>query len=176
VLPRVVFATSDFQVTTQHGIQGIRAGDALNFLREEGEDYVVETGGLEFRKNKTYFAATYVEPPRPQASPVAGETVAVASPSPEPSLPEEPPLGAAVPSDNPAILSEQKKVGELADSIRHLNDRIRSAQDDLDKLSAKPAEGEKPSPQDLKKASRAILKLKAERDELSGQLTKMGKP
>jgi hypothetical protein len=167
VLPRVVFATSDFQVTTRHGIQGIRAGEALNFVREEEGDYVVQYGALEFRKNRSYFAATYVEPPQPEPTPLAGENTPVASrASAEPALPDEPPLSGTIPSNDQALLAEQKKVGALTDSIRALNDQIRSAQDELDKKSA----------QDGRKTSRSIQKLKARRDELSAQLTEVGKP
>jgi hypothetical protein len=167
VLPRVVFATSDFQVTTRHGIQGIRAGEALNFVREEDGDYVVQYGALEFRKNRSYFAATYVEPPQPEPTPLAGENTPVASrASAEPALPDEPPLSGTIPSNDQALLAEQKKVGALTDSIRALNDQIRSAQDELDKKSA----------QDGRKTSRLIQKLKARRDELSAQLTEVGKP
>jgi hypothetical protein len=181
VLPRVVFATSDFQVTTYHGIQGISAGEAVNFLRQEGEDYVVRYGALEFKKNKSYFAATYVEPARPATTPAAGESgsepVAAADTSAEPALPGEPPLGRGVPAEpNPALLAEQKKLGKLTDSIRALNDEIRAAQSDLDKKSLQVAGGPPPSAQEIKKASRAIQKLKARRDELSAQLTEMGKP
>ena len=167
VLPRVVFATSDFQVTTRHGIQGIRAGEALNFIREEAGDYVVQYGALEFRKNHSYFAATYVEPPQPEPTPVAGENPPAASrAAAEPALPDEPPLSGTIPTDDQALLAEQKKVGALTDSIRTLNDQIRSAQDELDKKSN----------QDARKTSRSIQKLKSQRDELSAQLTEMGKP
>lgn len=167
VLPRVVFATSDFQVTTRHGIQGIRAGEALNFIREEAGDYVVQYGALEFRKNRSYFAATYVEPSQPEPTPVAGENPPVAAgPSAEPALPDEPPLSGPIPSDDQSLLAEQKKVGVLTDSIRELNDQIRSAQNELEKKSS----------QDPRKTYRSLQKLKAQRDVLSSQLTEMGKP
>lgn len=175
VLPRVVFATSDFQVTTQHGIRGIQAGEALNFLREEGGDYVVEYGGQEFQKNQSYFAATYVEPSRPDPTPFAGEPTPAAKPaSPEPLLPDEPPLGGTVPADDPVLIAGEKKVDDLTDSIRALNRQIRSAQDELD--MKRTSGGEKLSPQEIKNAARAIQKLKAKRDQLGGQLTEMGKP
>lgn len=178
VLPRVVFATSDFQVTTRHGIQGIHAGEAVNFLREEGGDYVVESDGLEFKKNKSFFAATYVEPARPEPTPFSRESPPVAqrASSPEPLLPDEPPLSGPVPADDPALIAEEKKLGDLTASIRTLNERIRSAQDELDKKSTRTSGGEAPSAQEIKKDSRAIQKLKDQRDQLSGQLTRMGKP
>jgi|GEM_PF-1705076 len=177
VLPRVVFATSDFQVTTQHGIQGIRAGEALNFIREEEGDYVVQYRALQFRKNKSYFAATYVEPVRAEPTPFAGESAPVATRvSPEPPLPGEPPLSGTVPASDPALVAGQKKVGSLTDSIRALNEQIRSAQDDLDRKSARPSGGDAASVQDTKKIQRTIQRLKEKRDELSGQLTEMGKP
>ena len=175
VLPRVVFATSDFQVTTRHGIQGIRAGEALNFLREENGDYVVESGGREFQKNKSYFAATYVGPSRPRPTPFAGESAPAARrASPESSLPDEPPLSGLVTAEDPASVTGQKKLAALTDAIRGLNDQIRSAQDELDKKSARSSGGE--DPQDIRKPLRAIQKLKEKRDELSGQLTEIGKP
>ena len=175
VLPRVVFATSDFQVTTSHGIQGIRAGEALNFVREEKGDYVVESGGQEFQKNKSYFAATYVGPSRPRPTPFAGASAPAARrASPGSSLPDEPPLSGTVTADDPASLAGQKKLGALTDAIRALNDQIRFAQDELDKKSARSSGGE--DPQDIRKPLRAIQKLKEKRDELSGQLTEIGKP
>ena len=174
ILPRVVFATSDFQVTTNQGIQGIRAGEALNFVREEEGDYVVQLGEVEFKKNKSYFAATYVEPPHPSPSPVAGESAPVAQRIPEEApAPDEPPLSGTVPADDPALMAEAKKVGGLTESIRGLNDQIRSAEEDLDKNSnAAP----KVPTAEIKKASRAIQNLKDKRDELSRQLTEIGKP
>ncbi len=178
VLPRVVFATSDFQVTTSQGIQGIHAGEAVNFLREEGGDFVVESDGLEFQKNKSFFSATYVEPARAEPTPFSGESppVAQSGSSPEPPLPDEPPSGGTVPADDPALIAEGKKVGDLTGSIRALNDRIRSAQDELEIRSTRTSGWEAPTSQEIKKDSRAIQKLKEQRDELSGQLTRMGKP
>ena len=173
VLPRVVFATSDFQVTTDNGIQGIRAGEALDFVREDGGDFVVRHGKLEFRKNQSYFASTYEEPARPEPTPLAGENAPVATME-EPALPDEPPLSGVVPPNDPALVAETKKVGELTESLRKLNEQIRTAQDDLN--SQRPAGAASPAPQETKKAARAIEKLKAQRDVLSGQLTEMGKP
>jgi hypothetical protein len=177
VLPRVVFATSDFQVTTQHGIQGIRAGEAVDFLREEGGDFVVRFRGLEFRKSRSYFAATYVEHARPAPTPVAGENAqASGHASAEPALSGEQRTSGLIPGDDPAQVAGQRKVGELTDSIRGLNDQIRSAQEELDRKSARTSGGDAESAQDIKKAARAIQRLKEKRDELSGQLTEMGKP
>ena len=177
VLPRVVFATSDFQVTTQHGIQGIRAGEAVNFIREEEGDYIVQYRAIQFRKNKSYFAATYVEPARPQPTPLAGESAPVATRvSPEPLLPGEAPLSGTVPANDPALVAGQKKVGSLIDAIRALNEQIRSAQGEVDRNSVRPSGGDAASVQDIKKAQRTIQRLKEKRDELSAQLTEMGKP
>lgn len=176
-LPRVVFATSDFQVTTQHGIQGIRAGEALDFLREEGGDFVVRFRGLEFRKNRSYFAATYVGPARPEPAPFAGENAPAAErASAEPATPADARLSGPIPGDDPAQLAGQKKVGELTDSIRGLNDQIRSSQEELDRASTRASESEKPTAAETAKAARAIQRLKEKRDEISGQLTEMGKP
>ncbi|MFZ4774758.1 MAG: hypothetical protein ACOYM3_05310 [Terrimicrobiaceae bacterium] len=182
VLPRVVFATSDFQVTLNNGIQGIRAGEALNFLREEDGAYVVEYNGMPFAKNKSFFAATYVEPPRPEptALPATEDVIPVAqtaiAASPEPPLPDEPPLSGTIPPGSAEVIPEQKMVGDLTDSIRKLNDQIRAAQEDLERKTTQSAAGGTPSARDLKKAAREIQKLKAVRDELSGQLTEVGKP
>ena len=175
VLPRVVFATSDFQVTTGNGIQGIRAGEALDFVREDGGDFVVRYGKLEFRKNQSYFAATYEQPARPEPTPLAGENAPVATMA-EPALPDEPPLSGVVPASDPALVAETKRVSELTESIRKLNEQIHTAQTDLNLQSGRPAGEASPAPQEIKKAARAIEKLKAQRDALSGQLTEMGKP
>ncbi|MEI6491695.1 MAG: hypothetical protein WCO94_04040 [Verrucomicrobiota bacterium] len=177
VLPRVVFATSDFQVTTEHGIQGIRAGEALNFIREEEGDYIVQYRAIQFKKNKTYFASTYVEPARQDPNPLAGEPTPVATRvSPEPPLPSEPPLSGTVPANDPELVAGQKKVGNLTASIRALNEQIRSAQNELDRKSARSSGGDAESVLNIKKSVRAIQNLKEKRDELSAQLTEMGKP
>ncbi|MEI8313493.1 MAG: hypothetical protein WCH98_22315, partial [Verrucomicrobiota bacterium] len=176
VLPRVLFATSDFQVTTQHGIQGIRAGEAVNFIREDGGDFIVQYRGLEFRKSRSYFAATYVEPARAEPTPFAGENAPVASRAPAAPTPaDEPLLSGPIPGDDPALIAGQKKVGGLTDAIRALNDQIRSAQEELDRESTRTS-GEKLSAAETKKAVRAIQRLKEKRDELSGQLSEIGKP
>jgi hypothetical protein len=175
--PRVVFATSDFQVTTDHGIQGIRAGEAVEFVREESGNFVVRFRGLEFRKNSSYFAETYVEPSRPEPTPFAGENPAAVSQAPAELRPaEEPPLSGTIPGDDPALVAGQKKLADLTDSIRSLNDQIRSAQEELEKKSTQTTGGEKPTAAEIKKATRAIQRLKEKRDELSGQLTEIGKP
>ena len=88
-------------------------------------------------------------------------------------MPEEPPLSGTVPADDPALMAEAKKVGGLTESIRALNDQIRSAEEDLDKNSNTSP---KVPASEIKKASRAIQKLKDKRDELSRQLTEIGKP
>ena len=140
-------------------------------------DYIVEYAGFRFQKNKSYFAATYVEPARPEPTPAAGESAPVAARvSPEAPLPDEPPLSGPIPANDPALVAGQKKVGNLTDSIRVLNDQIRSSQDELDRKSARSSGGDAASAQDIKKSVRAIQRLKEKRDELSGQLTEMGKP
>jgi hypothetical protein len=164
-------------VTTQHGIQGIRAGEAVDFLREEGGDFVVRFRGLEFRKNRSYFAATYVGSARPEPTPFAGENAPAAGhASAEPATPADARLSGPIPGDDPAQLAGQKKVGELTDSIRGLNDQIRSSQEELDRASTRASESEKPTAAETAKAARAIQRLKEKRDEISGQLTEMGKP
>lgn len=175
--PRVLFVTSDFQLTTEHGIQGVRAGEAVDFVREEGGDFVVRYRGQEFRRNSSYFAETYVEPPRPGPTPFAGENPAVANQAPvEPQPADAPALSGPIPGEEPSLAAGQKKLAELTDTIRTLNNQIRSAQEDLDRKSAGTSGGEAPSSAEVKKASRAIQRLKEKRDEFSGQLTEMGKP
>jgi outer membrane murein-binding lipoprotein Lpp len=177
----VVFATSDFQVTTDHGIQGISAGEAVNFIRQSGGDYVVEYAGFEFKKNKSYFASTYVKPAVAQATPAPEPSAPEQSVPPnealgDPPLPGEPPLGSGTPSRQVSLLAEDKKVGSLTDSIRALNDQIRAAQEDLERMSARAKKGGGASEAEIKKASRTIQRLKAKRDALSGELTEVGKP
>jgi len=173
VLARVVFATADFQVITDHGIQGIQAGDALDFVREDGGDYVVRHGKLEFRKNRSFFASTYEASNREEPTSQTEEATLVPAVA-EASLPDEPPLSGIVPTNEPAPTAETKKIGELTDSIRKLNNEIREKQDALQTQSQRS--GGSQEPQEVKRATRSIEKLKAQRDELSGQLTEMGKP
>jgi hypothetical protein len=204
VLPRVVFATSAFEITTDQGIQGIGPGEALTFVREEGNDYVVQFGDLIFQKNKTYFADTFVEQVQPASTPVAGEAAAAPEPAPMqgttesgpaatedripapgepatdasmagPALPGEPPLSGTVP-ENPQISAENKKIDSLTDTIRGLNDEIRTAQTELDQKSHRTADKGGLSSEEIAKTKRSIKQLKTKRDELSGELTEMGKP
>ena len=73
-------------------------------------------------------------------------------------------------------MPDKKKVGDLTESIRALTDQIRSAQGEWEKKSARPSGAEKNDAAEFKQPSRAIQKLKSKRDEISGQLTEMGKP
>lgn len=209
VLPRVVFATSAFEITTDQGIQGIGPGEALTFVREEGNDYVVQFGDLIFQKNKSYFADTFVEQVQPASTPVAGEAAAAPEPAPMqgtsepaaaepdtaatedripapgelatdaamagPALPGEPPLSGSVPED-PQLSAENKKIDSLTDTIRDLNDEIRTAQTELNQKSNRSADKGGLSSEEIAKTKRSIKQLKAKRDELSGELTEMGKP
>jgi hypothetical protein len=61
---------------------------------------------------------------------------------------------------------EEKKLAALADSIRGLNEQIRTAQENAEHSGKKPSRNE----------ARAIERMKADRDELSRELTTLGKP
>lgn len=201
VTPRILFAVTDIQVTTKSGIQGIMAGETVNLIREVGDELIVQYGDMEFIKPKSFFSATFVNrkpavsEPAPAAQESAGpeepaatpsqpaESLAQASPAaegpvetigltaPVPAAPvesvEDPLPGEPARPRQPVQLSpEEKKMAQVTDSIRTLNDRIREAQGKIE------ASGKKPT-----RAQRAELQsLKDERDELSRQLTKLGKP
>jgi len=224
--PRILFAVTDFQVKTESGIQGIMAGETVNVIREEGDSIVVQYGGVEFSRNKSFFSPTYVSsrppqeagavmtpqpvptpepvaevkpeapapsaaplqpestpepvaevkpeapapsaaPLQPESTPEPVETIGLAAPVPpaEPALPDEnlpptPPLPA------PRLSREEKKMAALADSIRGLNEQIRAAQEKVEHSGKKPSRNE----------TRAIERMKADRDELSRELTTLGKP
>ena len=272
--PRILFAVTDFQVKTESGIQGIMAGETVNVIREEGDSIVVQYGGVEFSRNKSFFSPTYVSsrppqeagavmtpqpvptpepvaevkleapapsaaplqpestpepvaevkleapapsaaplqpestpepvaevkleapapsaaplqpestpepvaevkpeapapsaaPLQPESTPEPVETIGLAAPVPpaEPALPDEnlpptPPLPA------PRLSREEKKMAALADSIRGLNEQIRTAKEKVEHSGKKPSRNE----------ARAIERMKADRDELSRELTTLGKP
>jgi hypothetical protein len=188
--PRILFVTADFQIKTDSGIQGIMAGETVNLIREEGGEVIVQYGGVEFARPKSYFSPTFVGSPldaHPDRQPVpevpvaraepaataAGEapavrddpdTIGLAAPVTEPALPGE--NMPAFPPRPTAVSPEERKMAELADSIRSLNERIRTAQAEAERGGKKPTRAER----------RVIEQLKDDRDDLSRQLTKLGKP
>jgi len=72
----------------------------------------------------------------------------------------------AIPPRPVAVSPEERKMAELADSIRSLNERIRAAQAVAEHAGKKPTRAEK----------RAIEQMKDDRDDLSRKLIKLGKP
>jgi len=167
--PRILFAATNFQVKTESGIQGIMAGETVNVIREAGENIVVQYGEIEFTRHKSFFSPTFVSSPPPQEAPVAPEpveTVGLTDPVPavEPALPGE--NLPETPMHVPRLTPEEKRLAELTDSIRDLNEKIRTAQ----------ATAGRPGKQVSRSETRNIEKMKSDRDELSRQLTTLGKP
>ncbi|MEI6073549.1 MAG: hypothetical protein WCS31_17320 [Verrucomicrobiae bacterium] len=165
--PRILFAARNFQVKTESGIQGIKAGETVDVLREDGENAVVRYGGLEFTRPLSFFSATFVSSPPSQAGPAAPDpepagTLGLATPATEPALPGE--TLPAIPLHLPRQSAGDRKLAELTDSIRVLNERIRAAQ-------SGPS-GKQPTRAEM----RALEQMKADRDALSLQLTTLGKP
>jgi len=113
-------------------------------------------------------------PPAPADQPAAPEpvdTIGLAAPVPatpmpaaEPVLPDEP--APSIARHPPQLSPEEKKVAELTASIRALNEKIRTAQEQASAQGKKPTRAEK----------RAIDQMKSERDDLSQRLTTLGKP
>lgn len=193
--PRILFIAKEFQITNRSGIQGVQVGETVNLLREMDDEYIVQYGDLEFIKEKSFFSATFVgrqaaapvaEEPvmaaagdpasaAPEQAPAPAETVAVqeveetiglAAPLPaaEPALPDE--AASPLPMPPPQMTVEEKRMAEISDAIRGLNDGIREAQQKLEASGKKPGRAER----------RALDQMKEQRDELSRQLTTMGKP
>ncbi|MEI6277762.1 MAG: hypothetical protein WCQ16_00090 [Verrucomicrobiae bacterium] len=169
--PKILFAVKNFQVKTGSGIQGIMAGETVNVIREVRDDVVVQYGELEFTRPQSFFSPTFVGSNPPQEVPAAvpaepAETIGLAAPVPaaEPVLPEE--NFPARPLPRPPLTAGEKKMAELADSIRALNEKIRTAQANAGSPGKQPTRAEK----------RALEQMKADRDELSLQLTTLGKP
>lgn len=155
-----------FQVTTSRGIQGISAGEVVNLVSKQGDEYIVKYGDLQFRKHKSFFSDTYVETadiPRKIDTPEAVD----------PRLPDEP-AEAHDAASEASVDNEQAEIARLTDSIRDLNDKIRTEQEALDRRSAGAKSPD--SIPELKKSARAIQRLKDKRNELSRQLTEIGKP
>ncbi len=202
VLPRVVFATSDFQVTTAHGIQGISAGEAMDFVREDDGDYVVRYGTIEFKKHSSFFAATYVKPASPNPSPTpdtidapaiteqptdstashppADPSSAMTAAANEPAVPEnsqEPPLPGESPLSGTIPPPNDPLLQAEQKKVAEITGSIRTLNDQIrsaqDTLDRNTS---KLSKQEVKKESRAIQRLKEKRDALSGELTELGKP
>jgi len=205
VLPRVVFATSDFQVTTAHGIQGISTGEAMDFVREDNGDYVVRYGTIEFKKHSSFFAATYVKPVSPPPSPAPdtidapaiptqptgspdstashppadppSEMTAAANEPPGPENSQEPPLPGEPPLSGTIPPPNDPLLQAEQKKVAEITGSIRNLNDQI--RSAQDAldrNTSKLSKQELKKESRAIQRLKEKRDALSGELTELGKP
>ncbi len=185
--PRILFVAADFQIKTDSGIQGIMAGETVNLIRENGNEVVVQYRDVEFARPKAFFSATFVgssldvcpavadEPPAPAENPPVAannspsaqdDMIGLAAPVPvaEPALPGE--NMPAIPPRPVAISPEERKMAELAESIRSLNERIRAAQSVAERSGKKPTRAEK----------RAIEQLKHDRDDFSRKLTKLGKP
>lgn len=188
--PRILFTTKAFQVTNKSGIQGIQIGETVNLLRETDDEYIVQYGDLEFIKEKSFFSATFVsrqevptvpapaggeagsEPAIP-AEPIpaaeqaaAGEIIGLAAPvlAAEPALPGESQAAGLEPL--PPMTAEEKRMADLTDAIRDLNERIRAAQQKAEVPGNTPSRAER----------RALEQMKGQRDELSRQLTLIGKP
>jgi len=101
-------------------------------------------------------------PAAPVPTPVEAMSSATPVPAADPALPEEDPATTPFPQ----LTAEQKKMAALADSIRGLNEQIRIAQENAEHPQNKSSRAEK----------RKIERLKADRDELSRELTTLGKP
>jgi len=185
-LPPVVFVTSDFTISSSEGLRGIRVGEAMNFIRQEGDDFIVQTDGLEFQKNKSFFSSTYIPPtiaapeaeapiPTPLPTPVAEvqPTPDTITDGPAPATTDNSYLADPSAQSVPTPTAEEEKVGKITDTIRNLNEEIRTSQDALSTKSKQPSP---PSTQEVKKEKREIDRLKAERDALSESLTELGKP
>ncbi len=105
------------------------------------------------------------------AAPEPVDTIGLTAPVPttpmpaaEPVLPDEP--APSIARHPPQLSPEEKKVAELTASIRALNEKIRTAQEQASVSGKKPTRSEK----------RAIDQMKSERDDLSQRLTTLGKP
>lgn len=202
--PPILFTTKAFQITNKSGIQGIQVGETVNLLRETDDEYIVQYGDLEFIKEKSFFSATFVgredvptEPAAPSggagsepsapaestapAEPVLaagqvteqvaeqvaeGEIIGLAAPvlAAEPALPGE--ALPATPEPLPPMTAEEKRMADISDAIRELNENIRVAQQKAEGSGKKPSRAER----------RALEQMKEQRDELSRQLTTIGKP
>lgn len=197
--PRILFITKEFQITNKSGIQGVQVGETVNLLRETDDEYIVQYGDLEFIKEKSFFSPTFVgrgaalpevrepvtaaagEPENPAqeatatpekselAAAPAGEgeeIIGLAAPVPaaEPALPDETP--SSDPMRPPQMTAEEKRMADISDAIRGLNESIREAQQKAEAPGKKPSRAER----------RALDQMKEQRDELSRQLTTMGKP
>jgi hypothetical protein len=96
----------------------------------------------------------------------AEEMIGLAAPvlAAEPSLPDEP--LSPHPEPPPQMTAEEQRMANISDAIRELNANIRQAQQKGQASGKKPSRAER----------HALEQMKEERDELSRQLTTMGKP
>jgi hypothetical protein len=149
---------TEFRAVSQLGTHEFPVGTQVQFLEEDGEDVLVQLGDVAVKINRSYFSEDAIEPvasPPTATPPPAAPTpdqIAIDEPVPEPAPGE----AAAVATPSPTPLGpEEQRISELTDSIRALDNEIRTA----------------PSP-----ASPQVQQLRQKRDKLSEELTTLGKP
>lgn len=152
-----VFVATAFQARSDRGIHDFPVGTEVTLIGEEEGDYIIEYDGLRLRNARSFFS----DSARPQEQPLNPVDSAPAPASPSPIAPTAvtPDIAASTGETPDTIPTEEdRKNSALLDSIRSLNEEIRSEQESD---AAKPE---------------AIEKLKRQRDKLSEELTETAKP
>lgn len=152
---RQVYVVTAFQSVSEIGTHDFPQGAKVNLLAIEGEDYLVELGGVSVKNNKIFFSETEVLEETP-------EPVAAAQPEPTPPAP------LPTPEAPTTLTTEDKKIGDLSDKIRLLDEEVRAAKEKAAQEAASGASNAS--------SSRDVEKLKKERDRLSEELSDIAKP
>ncbi len=152
---RQVYVVTAFQSVSDIGTHDFPQGAKVNLLAIEGEDYLVELGGVSVKNNKIFFSETEVLAVVPEATTTTQPELTPPSPLPTPEAPT-------------TLTPEDKKIGDLSDKIRLLDEEVRAAKE---KAAEEVTSGASSS-----SSSRDVEKLKKERDRLSEELSDIAKP
>lgn len=160
---RQVYVVTAFQSMSEIGTHEFPKGAKVNLLAIEGEDYLVELGGVSVKNNKIFFSETEVVAEK-LAENLAETQEPAAAIEPAPT----PPAPLPTPESPTTLTPEDKKIGDLSDKIRLLDEEVRAAKE---KAVQEASTGASTS-----RSSRDVEKLKKERDRLSEELSDIAKP
>lgn len=169
--PEKVFVVTAFQAVSEIGTHDFPAGTEVNVLKEEGEEYLVERDGVGVQISKSYFSesdpnaisATSIPTNEPKPQTIAEEeTVDTIEMEGVPAPIEQTPAPLAEDTLTEEAI-ENPRVDEITQSLREINDQIRSTQ------NRQGSQGTSTSQSELEN-------LKKKRDQLGKELTTYGKP
>ncbi|GAB4166958.1 MAG: hypothetical protein Fur0032_04650 [Terrimicrobiaceae bacterium] len=178
---RKLYIAESFQTESTEGIHDFPRGGEVELIAIIDDDYLVQRNGVSVRISRTFFSETPVSPEAaetsvPTASTLTQETAEIIpADAPDDVRPEPVSQSVAAPQGSeeeaalvaeeppPPLSAEDRRIEELTESIRELNDRIRSVRQTLATSQSEPEPAE-------------VRRLQKKRDELSEELTGLVKP